>query len=227
MSAMCSTLSNRFRAWRYFRDNNVDQSRHCSGARWLKQTHYSRTGLHDWKVCVGLEDGRVFVLPFCVGYVIQKEHLYTEPTNWGLCIAKQAGWEVKQGAELRYRHCWDWLQSPAEPPHVRGISGWNFHWVAKISFVKACFCQIVVEPQYQNESETRRRSEIPGAWRLKVILGRQISSQSVKWLRSLSTDSTAKIRNKRWFMSYIFVFDCFESTSQIANGEQADEVPAR
>ena len=60
--------------------------------------------LHDWKVCVGLEDGRVFVLPFCVGYVIRKEHLYTEPTNWGMCIAKQAGWEVKQGAELRYWH---------------------------------------------------------------------------------------------------------------------------
>ena len=55
----------------------------------------------------------------------------------------------------------------------------------------------------------------------------QISSQSLNEVYIYYLSITAEIRNKRWVFSYIFVFDCFELVSWIANDEQRWQSAAR
>ena len=57
--------------------------------------------------------------------------------------------------------------------------------------------------------------------RFKSYFGLQISSQSLKLMRSISTNYS---RNPQQMVSFshVFVFDCFELASWIANGEMAN-----
>ena len=59
------------------------------------------------------------------------------------------------------------------------------------------------------------------------VFGSQISSQSLNEVYIYYLSITAEIRNKRWVFSYIFVFDCFELVSWIANGEWSQRGAAR
>ena len=63
--------------------------------------------------------------------------------------------------------------------------------------------------------KSRRRSEIPALF--PIYSGSRVSSQTLDEVHIYRLQP--KIRNKRWIFSYIFDFDCFESASQIANGE--------
>ena len=60
--------------------------------------------------------------------------------------------------------------------------------------------------------------------RFKSYFGSQISSQSLNEVHIYQLQPKSATKGDLFIFSYIFVFDCFESASRIANGEQADEV---
>ena len=89
-----------------------------------------------------------------------------------------------------------------------------------IKWSLALYCKLlailIILMHYEVNSNPRRRSEIPGPfWKLFWVTN---TITIIKWGQYLLI--TAKIRNKRWFFSYIFVFDCFELASLIANGKK-------
>ena len=63
------------------------------------------------------------------------------------------------------------------------------------------------------DSRVKSKETVGNSWTVfKSYFGSQISSQSLN-------DYSQNPQQKVSFFSYIFVFDCFESVSWIANGE--------
>ena len=66
---------------------------------------------------------------------------------------------------------------------------------------------------------------VGNSWTILSYFGSQISSQSLNDVRIYRVQP--KSATKGDFFSYIFVFDCFETASWIANGEQSQRSAAR
>ena len=63
--------------------------------------------------------------------------------------------------------------------------------------------------------------------RFKSFLGSQKSSQSLNEVHIYRLQPKSATKGDLFIFSYIFVFDCFESASRIANGERSRRSAAR